>query len=168
MSERRVEAVTHPDQQEVRPVAMTRVAQGAAAMLAEFHREADHPDTNSPWLRATLHKEEHEELVEALGQWAGQTGTRVVRLGDKYPPTHDGIRKAIARELADVVYVAYGTALIAGIDLDAAIAEVHRANMQKVREGHRREDGKIVKPPNFQPPDLTEAIQPGREPEPAS
>lgn len=137
--------------------------QTAAEMLAEFHREADHPDTNSLWLRATLHKEENAELCEVLGQWAGQTGTRIVNLGDKYPPSHDGIRKAIARELADVVYVAYGSALIAGIDLDAALAEVHRANMHKVRAGIRREDGKIVKPPDFVPPDLTEAIRPGRE-----
>jgi Phosphoribosyl-ATP pyrophosphohydrolase len=31
-----------------------------------------------------------------------------------------------------VVYTVYGAALVCGIDLDAVIAEVHRANMSKL------------------------------------
>jgi predicted HAD superfamily Cof-like phosphohydrolase len=53
-----------------------------------------------------------------------------------------------AHELADVVYVAYGTALVHGIDLDAVIAEVHRSNMTKLGpDGRvaRRADGKVLK-----------------------
>lgn len=113
-------------------------------MLREFHAEADHPDTNALWLRPTLHREEHDELMDALEAF-GTGGAEVDRM-------------EVARELADVVYVAYGTALLAGIDLDAALREVHRANMQKVREGVRRSDGKILKGPNFKPPDMTRAV----------
>ncbi|WP_338672218.1 MazG nucleotide pyrophosphohydrolase domain-containing protein [Streptomyces sp. SCSIO 30461] len=61
----------------------------------------------------------------------------------------------IAQELADVVYIGYGTALVHGIDLDAVIAEVHRANMSKLGpDGHpeRRADGKILKGPSYQAP----------------
>jgi len=64
---------------------------------------------------------------------------------------------AIAQELADVVYIAYGTALTYGIDLDAVVAEVHRANMSKLDADGRalyRSDGKVAKSPLYQPPDL--------------
>lgn len=124
-----------------------------ARCLAEFHAAVDHPDTNSLWLRPTLHDEEHRELIEALqdlcdtlnqSAWSDDS-TRVAA-------------KAVARELADVLYIAYGTAHVAGIDLDAAFEEVHRANMHKARAGIRRADGKIVKPPDFEPPDMTRAV----------
>lgn len=64
----------------------------------------------------------------------------------------------LARELADVVYVAYGTAITHGIDLDAVLTEVHRANMSKLGADGRpviRPDGKVQKGPNFRPPDVT-------------
>jgi ribonuclease HI/predicted HAD superfamily Cof-like phosphohydrolase len=67
----------------------------------------------------------------------------------------------IARELADVVYVAYGTALTYGIDLDAVIAEVHRANMTKrAPDGSsaRRADGKVLKGAGFQPPNVARVL----------
>lgn len=72
-----------------------------------------------------------------------------------------GDRIAIAQELADLVYVAYGTALVYGIDLDAAIAEVHRANMSKLDSDGKpvlREDGKVLKSECYQAPDMRRAI----------
>ena len=57
---------------------------------------------------------------------------------------------AIAQELADVVYVAYGTALTYGIDLDSVIGAVHEANMTK----ERGTTGKAVKGPGFVPADV--------------
>lgn len=118
----------------------------AAQALAEFHAAVDHPDTNSLWLRRTLHEEEHAELVEALDDLK------------RHGVAHDTLAQ-VARELADILYIAYGTAHVAGIDLDAAFAEVHRANMHKARAGIRREDGKIIKPPDFVPPDMTLALK---------
>lgn len=116
----------------------------AAQALAEFH---DHPNaleegTNTQGLRKTLHEEEHEELIVELEKAA------------------DGRADLwqIARELADVVYVAYGSAWAFGIDLDEALAEVHDAAMRKMNAGCRRADGKIVKPPGFKPPDMSRAI----------
>lgn len=110
--------------------------------LAEFH---GHPNsilddqTNGIALRRTLLVEETRELLEAIDE---------------------GDRAHIAREMADVLYVVSGTALVYGIDLDAAFAEVHRAAMDKMRAGLRRQDGKIVKPPGFRPPDMTAALAP--------
>jgi predicted HAD superfamily Cof-like phosphohydrolase len=112
--------------------------------LAEFH---DHPnattDTNAQALRRTLQNEEHTELMFELNAAVNGRGNL----------------ERIAREIADVLYVTYGTAWAFGIDADAAFAEVHRAAMKKMNAGLRREDGKILKPPGFVPPDMTRAVR---------
>jgi predicted HAD superfamily Cof-like phosphohydrolase len=64
---------------------------------------------------------------------------------------------AIADALADIVYVAYGSALTYGIDLDAVLREVHRANMSKLGADGKpmmREDGKVLKPPTYAGPNV--------------
>jgi predicted HAD superfamily Cof-like phosphohydrolase len=68
----------------------------------------------------------------------------------------------LAHELADVVYVAYGTALVHGVDLDAVIAEIHRANMTKIGpngEIARRADGKVLKGEHYEAPDVSEVLR---------
>ncbi|MFE9613437.1 MazG nucleotide pyrophosphohydrolase domain-containing protein [Streptomyces sp. NPDC006012] len=68
----------------------------------------------------------------------------------------------LAHELADVVYVAYGTALVHGIDLDAVLAEVHRSNMSKVGpDGQisRRADGKVLKGDHYEAPDVSAVLR---------
>jgi predicted HAD superfamily Cof-like phosphohydrolase len=60
-----------------------------------------------------------------------------------------------AKELADLLYVVYGTAAEMGIDLDAVFEAVHESNMSKLDDNGkpiRREDGKILKGPNYKPP----------------
>ncbi|MFJ2114690.1 MULTISPECIES: MazG nucleotide pyrophosphohydrolase domain-containing protein [unclassified Streptomyces] len=73
----------------------------------------------------------------------------------------EGALDHIAHELADVVYVAYGTALVHGIDLDAVIAEIHRANMTKLGPDRRpvlREDGKVLKGDHYRAPDVSAVL----------
>ncbi|MER6563069.1 MazG nucleotide pyrophosphohydrolase domain-containing protein [Streptomyces sp. NPDC001027] len=68
----------------------------------------------------------------------------------------------LAHELADVVYVAYGTALVHGIDLDAVLAEVHRSNMTKLGpDGRivRRADGKVLKGEHYEAPDVSAVLR---------
>jgi predicted HAD superfamily Cof-like phosphohydrolase len=68
----------------------------------------------------------------------------------------------LAHELADVVYVAYGTALVHGIDLDAVLAEVHRSNMSKRGpDGRvtRRADGKVLKGDHYEAPDVSAVLR---------
>jgi len=67
----------------------------------------------------------------------------------------------IADALADIVYVAYGTALTYGIDLDVVLAEVHRSNMSKLDADGKpimREDGKVLKGPNYFKPNIRKAL----------
>lgn len=68
----------------------------------------------------------------------------------------------LAHELADVVYVAYGTALVHGIDLDAVLAEIHRSNMTKLGpDGRvaRRADGKVLKGEHYEVPDVSSVLR---------
>ena len=62
----------------------------------------------------------------------------------------------IADALADIIYIACGTAVAYGIPLDRVFAEVHRSNMAKLVDGKviRREDGKVLKPDGWTPPDI--------------
>jgi predicted HAD superfamily Cof-like phosphohydrolase len=60
---------------------------------------------------------------------------------------------ATIRELCDVLYVVYGTAVEMGVDLAPFFAEVHASNMRKAG-GPVRADGKITKPEGWTPPDL--------------
>ncbi|MFB7507446.1 MazG nucleotide pyrophosphohydrolase domain-containing protein [Streptomyces broussonetiae] len=74
----------------------------------------------------------------------------------------DGPLDQLAHELADVVYVAYGTALVHGIDLDQVIAEIHRANMSKLGpDGQvaRRTDGKVLKGEHYRAPDVSAVLR---------
>lgn len=67
----------------------------------------------------------------------------------------------MADALADVVYVAYGTALSFGLDLDAVLREVHRSNMSKLDADGRpvlRDDGKVLKSPGYFRPDVQGVI----------
>ncbi|WP_149828318.1 MazG nucleotide pyrophosphohydrolase domain-containing protein [Streptomyces tailanensis] len=74
----------------------------------------------------------------------------------------EGPLDRLAHELADVVYVAYGTALVHGIDLDEVIAEIHRSNMTKLGpDGRvaRRADGKVLKGDHYRAPDVSGVLR---------
>lgn len=109
-------------------------------MVAEFHRKFDIPVGDSPsipseatrQLRVRLIQEEFTELQEAMA-------------AQDLP--------GVAKELADLLYVVYGTAVSYGVDMDPVFREVHRSNLSKVG-GYKREDGKWVKPPTYSPADV--------------
>ena len=61
------------------------------------------------------------------------------------------------KELADLVYVCYQYAENMGWFLDEAIHRVHQSNLSKLGEDGKpiyREDGKVLKGPNYKPPNL--------------
>ena len=64
--------------------------------------------------------------------------------------------------LADIAYILAGTVINHGMQdvFDDAFSEVHRSNMAKLVDGKvlRREDGKVMKPENWQPPNLSQFI----------
>lgn len=121
------------------------------SMVEQFHclfdilvrKAPGQVDERTRVLRERLIQEEFEELKEAMGKQD---------------------LAAIAKELADLLYVVYGTAVSYGIDMDPVFREVHRSNMSKVG-GYKREDGKWVKPPTYSPaaiePILADQQRPG-------
>ncbi len=123
------------------------------AALLEFHRAlevytSEQPTANLPdevrELRIRLIQEELDEYAAAA------------RAGDLV---------GVADALTDLLYVVLGAMLAHGLHpvAEALFAEVHRSNMSKVGPNGRpvlREDGKVLKPPHFSPPDLARILAP--------
>lgn len=68
--------------------------------------------------------------------------------------------EAQLKELSDLVYVCFQYAAARGWELDEALDRVYQSNMSKLVDGKplRREDGKVLKGPNYQPPYLTDLL----------
>lgn len=65
------------------------------------------------------------------------------------------------KELADLVYVCAQYAENMNWDLEQALRRVHKSNMSKLGEDGKpikREDGKVLKGPNYQPPNLSDLV----------
>ena len=63
------------------------------------------------------------------------------------------------KELADLVYVCYQYAENMGWFLDEALNRVHESNLSKLDDDGNpiyRDDGKVLKGPNYKPPDLSD------------
>ena len=66
-------------------------------------------------------------------------------------------REELTKELSDLVFVCYQFAAAFGIDLDKAMDLVYESNLSKLDEQGKpifRPDGKVLKGPNYRPPDL--------------
>ena len=83
-------------------------------------------------------------------------------VGEFVAASERGDLTGVAEALTDIVYVAYGTALTYGIDLDAIFYEVHRSNMSKLDSDGKpliRDDGKVLKSERYFPPDIESILQ---------
>ena len=91
-------------------------------------------------MQATLIDEEYKEFVTAVRA--------------------EGLEEEL-KELADLVYVCFQYAENNEWDLEEALDRVHKSNMSKLGlDGKpiRRADGKVLKGPNYQPPELRDLI----------
>lgn len=86
-------------------------------------------------------------------------------LAEEYQEYLDGEKNndlvEIADALIDMIYIAYGTGVAYGLPMDELFNEVHRSNMSKLGEDGKpiyRADGKVLKGPNYSPPDLASII----------
>lgn len=70
----------------------------------------------------------------------------------------------LLKELSDLVFVCYQMAAYMNMDLDQAMRRVFESNMSKLDDTGkpiRREDGKVLKGPNYQPPSLLDLVTEG-------
>jgi predicted HAD superfamily Cof-like phosphohydrolase len=95
------------------------------------------PPDNEAQLRLDLITEEYDELATAI------ENRDIVKVADG---------------IADLIYVLIGTAHSYGIPLEKVWKEVHQTNMAK-EGGSTREDGKILKPEGWVPPDIAYLIK---------
>lgn len=118
--------------------------------LLEFNDAFEIPKLESPGLsskemielRIKLLREEVEEYAEAA---------------------LSGDLVEVLDALADIGYILAGTIINHGMQniYDDAFDEVHRSNMAKLVDGKvlRRDDGKVMKPDGWQPPQLAQFLQ---------
>ncbi len=120
------------------------------SMVGEFHETFGHPMSSKPdisnpnlnGLRVGLIQEELDELKEALA--AGDLVEVIDALGD-------------LQYVLDGAFQAFGLAKAKM----PAMREIHRSNMSKLGPDGKpvyREDGKILKGPNFSEPDLKKVL----------
>ncbi|MFE2099533.1 hypothetical protein [Streptomyces sp. NPDC059468] len=120
-------------------------------------------------LRYALIVEEAQETLEALLDYAkakifddhAEAHPETTLFGPPHFIEAPRRYEALAKELADLLYVVYGTADLLEIPLEAVFAEVHRSNMSKVSPDgkvSRREDGKVLKPDTYREADVHGAI----------
>ncbi|MFE9412309.1 hypothetical protein ACFYN0_26475 [Streptomyces sp. NPDC006704] len=131
------------------------------ARVREFHDavgvEREHTSADKEHLvllRRTLIEEETREVAVELTRLARRVGRRQIGRS---------ARVALAKELADLLYVTYGTADLLHIPLAEVFEEVHRSNMSKLGlDGRpvRRSDGKILKGPNYCEADVEGILYP--------
>ena len=112
----------------------------------EVKEEPKFPNDNTVNARIDLIHEEFDELKQAI-------------YSDK--ARNEGTLVAIADALTDILYVTYGMAHSFGIDIDECFRTVHVSNMSKLDEDGKpiyRDDGKVLKGPNYRPPNLKEIM----------
>ena len=111
-----------------------------------------------------------EDFMEAMGQEVNDVPTfpeediqrlRLDLIEEELDELHYAIDNKdmveIADALGDLLYVVYGAGHAFGIDLDECFKEIHASNMSKLGPDGKpikREDGKVLKPDTFFPPDL--------------
>lgn len=126
--------------------------------VAEFNKKFSHP-VDENWgldllqLRLKLLDEELEELKVEVNS----VSLDIAR--GRKPSTN--LKANLLKELCDLQYVLSGMAVALGLPVQEAFNRVHASNMSKLDEDGNpiyREDGKVMKGPNYKPPYLEDLV----------
>ncbi len=99
-------------------------------------------------LQLRLIDEESKELLDAADEVYAD-------------PENPDKREEVLKGLSDVVFVCYQFAAAFNIDLDSAMELLYQSNMSKLDDNGEpifRSDGKVLKGPNYIPPDLSDLV----------
>lgn len=121
--------------------------QDAIEFRKAFELPSDYSSANFD-LQQRLIAEEFVEVIEACAIARAECG----------PSSHEELLK----ELADLVLVCFQMAALMEWDLDEAMKRVFKSNMSKLGEDGRpvrRGDGKVLKGPNYEPPNLRDLVK---------
>lgn len=138
--------------------------------VREFHEVFDHPVSYNPAqipslknrvLRVQMLASELVELAHAMGvnlrinSKVSKNEDECVHVEDDGTGRYDPVEAADA--LGDLRYITDGGNLICGFPGEMVLAEIHRSNMSKAGPDGKpvkREDGKIMKGPNYFKPNI--------------
>jgi predicted HAD superfamily Cof-like phosphohydrolase len=128
-------------------------------VVAEFHKAFNHPvdaemTANLLQLRHELIFEEYKELREEMAAALADLNS--------YGYVRAKTKERMLKEMADLQYVLSGLAATFDLPLNVAFIRVHKSNMSKLGEDGNpilREDGKILKGPNYVPADLEDLVR---------
>lgn len=145
--------------------------------VREFHQTFHHtlnerptiPSTKDVKLRLALLLEEFIELSQACLSDSSDAAQHYIHVLEHAMQDIRQLTDAdldvdlveVADALTDINYVAYGAGHCFGVDLDACMEEVQRSNMSKLGADGKpmyNEHGKVVKGPNYSPPNLAKVL----------
>lgn len=139
-------------------------------LVKEFHKafnkvpDPEVPTEQSDKIRMLRHKLIEEEFNEVTQELQMGICDDFEYVDVKNHPKYDkgfNINK-LAKELADLLYVILGTAAAYGIPIDDVYRKVHENNMSKLQPDGTvkyREDGKVLKPDNYVPLDVSKLLE---------
>lgn len=112
------------------------------------------PNEETLKLRANLLLEEVFEFVDGLGFELTLNGAKIQTSDFILKRVKDANIVDMADAIGDISYINYGNALTLGLDMEPIENAIHSANMKKFGPGSwKREDGKIMKPADWEGPE---------------
>lgn len=111
-------------------------------------------------MRLCLIREEAEEVEDAVCLLADKVFNAEL-LGIDMTEEIRAAKAALLKELCDLQYVLSGFVVTFGLPFDEAFKRVHESNMSKLGPDGKpiyRDDGKVLKGPNYKKPDLSDLV----------
>ena len=139
------------------------------ALVRQFHdtyglpvvTDGPNSDRDRLHMRLGLIAEEFSELIGAAYGPAARATLEQAWDTAKSQDEHLRDTVEVADALGDLIYVIYGAALELGIPMEDVLAEIQASNLSKLGADGKpiyREDGKVLKGPNFFPPDIRSVL----------
>ena len=118
-----------------------------------------------PWMQTPQEQAMEFRTTYNLTGGASQRQVQKSLIDEEWSEFHEAYHREPEvnqlKELADLVYVCYQYAESQDWNLDEALRRVHASNMSKLGEDGKpiyRDDGKVLKGPNYAPPTLDNLI----------
>ena len=127
----------------------------AKAFREAFDQETKEGFAPDGFIKEILYKLQRRLIQEEVGEF-DEAATLLL-----YSPNDLSLQTEVLKELSDVVFVCYQFAAAFGLDLDTAMQRVFDSNMSKLGEDGKptyREDGKVLKGPDYKKPRLDDLI----------
>lgn len=131
--------------------------------VREFHAAFDIPSLDHPTIPAVDRVRLRQRLLYEEWKEADDEFVRILARYNHYTQAVEVYTDLarLAKELADIRYVAWGADLEFGIPSGAVDLAVHKSNMSKLgADGRpvRRHDGKVLKGPSYYEANIIEAL----------